>query len=227
MVTFKSLINYKGRWIALLAVLLLFGCKEDSEEQFPRLRAEFFDVYVDKDTFATNITLDNGRVYPLNIGNTIKSQVSDTIIRCYGNVEISSDSSFASIYGLYQAHCFAPAAPNKYKPHIFYKNKVNVVTVYKARNYINAILGVKISGSYDHVYDFIKDSITTDPQTKKKTMHLTFFHYKSDEEFEAYTHKVYLSIPLEEQYYEKNEKFDSLEFHVFTYDGEKKYKYAR
>lgn len=228
MVSFKTLVKNKGHWITLSAVLFLLPCcKNDNEEPYPRLRAEFFDVIVNEDTAVTSIILDNGKTFPLNEGHTIKAQVPDTTFRCYGSIELALDSSYAKIYEVYMAHCYSPSSPKIFKPNIFYKNPVGVLTVYKARHYINAIIKAKISGIKDHAYDLVKDSITTDPDTKKKTMHITFFHYKPEEEYEAYTQKLYISVPMDQSHYDKDELFDSLEFHVHTYDGEKRYKYGK
>ena len=215
-------------WIALLATLILSACSKDEDNgTYPRLRTEYFDVLIDADTVVQGITLDNGRYYPLNEGNTIKSQVADTIIRCIGQIEIASDSTFATIYSVTQAQCFAPSEPNTYKPYIFYKNPVDVISAYKARHYINIIISSKIGGVKSHVYDIIKDSITTSHLTNKKTMHMTFFHYKAEDELEGYSQHLYMSVPMEPSYYKPTEQFDSVCLHVFTYDGEKIYTYER
>lgn len=227
MISFKTLIRNKGSWIALSAVLFLFACNDNNEDVYPRIRAEYFDVNVDIDTIVTHITLDNGKSYPLNEGHTIKSQVNDTTIRCYGYIEIAEDSSFATIHSVYQAHCYPPSAPGTYKPNIFYKNPVDVVSVYKVHNYINAIVKTKISGRYEHAFDFIKDSITINPEDNSKTIHITFFHWKPEQEYEAFSQNAYLSIPLSLEYYKPEEQFDSIQFYVVTYNGIKKYKFSR
>ncbi len=223
----KSHLTYKGSWIAIIAVLFLFACNNDDESVYPRVRAEYFDVVVDADTIVTNIVLDNGKSFPLNEGHTIKSQICDTTIRCFGYIEIAEDSSFATIHSVYQAHCYAPSTPGTYKPNIFYKNPVEVVSVYKVRKYINAIIRTKISGRYEHAFDFIKDSLTTNSDNNTKTMHLTLFHWKPTEEYEAFSQNSYLSVPLDADFYEKDEQFDSVEFSIVTYNGVKKYKFAR
>ncbi|MBO4663228.1 MAG: hypothetical protein J5663_02305 [Bacteroidaceae bacterium] len=214
--------------IALLSLLSLHACNnKDDGELYPRLRSEFFDVYVNEDTTVQSVTLDNGRTFLMNDGHTIKAQVADTIIRCYGTLEIANDSSFVTVYEIHPALCFAPTPRKQYKPEVYYKNPVDVVTVYKARHYINVIIKSKISGIKDHAYDFVKDSISTSHATHKRTMHLTLFHWKPEEELEGYTQKQYLSAPMDESHYDPSEVFDSVALHIHTYDGIRVYTYGK
>ena len=213
--------------IAIMTALTFFACNKDEEQAFPRLRADFFDVYIDADTAVQTITLDNGRTFPLNEGHTVKAQAADTIIRCYGQLEIAADSSYVTIYSIYPAQCFAPTPRNFYKPEVYYKNPVNIVTVYKARHYINAIVACKMSGIKEHAFDFVKDSISINTLTQNKTMHLTLFHWKAEEEQEGYSQKQYMSAPMDESHYEADERFDSVALHIFTYDGIKVFTYEK
>ena len=213
--------------LAVMTALILFACNKDEDEAFPRLRADFFDVYIDADTAVQTITLDNGRTFPLNEGHTVKAQVADTIIRCYGQLEIAADSSFVTIYSIYPALCFAPTPRSFYKPEVYYKNPVNIITVYKVRHYINVIVACKMSGIKEHAFDFVKDSISFNPLTQKRTMHLTLFHWKAEEEQEGYSQKQYMSAPMDESHYEPNESFDSVALHIFTYDGIKVFTYEK
>ena len=212
---------------AIMTTLVLFACNKDEAESFPRLRADFFDVYIDAETNVQSVTLDNGRTFPLNEGHTVKAQVADTIIRCYGTLEIANDSSFVTMYEIHPALCFAPTPRSFYKPEVYYKNPVNVITVYKARHYINAIVACKMSGTKEHAFDFVKDSISFNPLTHKRTMHLTLFHWKAEEELEGYSQKQYLSAPMDESHYDPSEVFDSVALHIHTYDGIRVYTYKK
>lgn len=211
----------------LSVVTLLSSCSDDDGEVYPRLRVDFYDVIIDGDSTATSIILDDGRTYAVSNSNSLHSTVCDTVIRCYGTIEIGGDSSTATVYSVGSVRCSTPSHMSNYGK-INYNDTfkpVDVISLYKARSYINVLLTTKVSGNVEHALDFINDGISNDGNAR--VLHLRLLHWHPDFETEAYSQKQYMSIPLDSSFYEEGEDFDSVEVKITTYDGVKTYMFVR
>jgi hypothetical protein len=229
----KFVWNNKFKAVIGLCILMLSifvsSCSDDDDNSgsYPRLRMDFYDIIVDKDSMVSSIILDNGKEYIISNKGQFQSSVCDTTIRCYGSLEISEDSLYAQIYTIANVNCFSPSVAANYNPIVFQKEQfpVELVSIYKARSYINVIVKTKGAGNVEHALDFIKDSMVL--CNGHKTLYLKLLHWRPEEEIEAYSTNNYMSLPLGTSFYHPLEDFDSVDITINTYDGIKKYKFAR
>lgn len=211
--------------VAAVVLSCLASCSDKDEDgNYPRIRSDFFDVLVDKDSMVTHATLDDGKTYAISNVRSLHAMTNDTIIRCHGTLEISADSTMVTIYSVQSITSGMAHTAEEYKERHMPTEQypVKVVAIYKARSYINLIVNTMVEASLEHALDFMCDSISNRNGCRMLHIHLT--HWRRPEEIEAYTQKNYLSLPLGKEFFlDEYKDFDSVEISINTYEGVKKY----
>jgi len=229
MITRKKIImNIVGALCLMGQCALLCSCEQDIEDgsSYPNYRTDFYDVVVSPDSVVKTLILDDGSQYEIKDSDDFQAHVCDTIIRCFGSLAISADSTNVEVFTVRSVLCFAPSDTDSVNVKGYYKAPVsNVVAVYKARSYINAIFDYKTMGTKDHPIDMIKDSVTE--SNGKKMMHISYAHWRPLGELDAYSQRVYSSVPLDPSFYHEGENFDSVTIYIPVGDEVKKFKFKR
>ena len=195
----------------LITPLLILACgDDDSGDKFPSLQTEFVEANTGADKRIHSITTDNGLNYILT--NSIMTDVADTTFRCVCNFELQDNETRATVYDIKHIYSFPPIPASQFKS--LDRDPVKVQSLWHSGKYVNIILGVMTSGNGTHACAFCEDSITTSSDGTK-TVHISLLHKRPDNDIEAYTQKVYLSIPVSHY----ADSCNAISLSIPTYEG--------
>lgn len=200
---------------AVLSMVAFLSCSDDDNDTaMPSILAEFVEANTAADGTIRTITTDNGTIYTLN--NKIKTDVADTTFRCVCNFTPTDGAHKATVYNIKHIYSFPPIPAQQFESHDY--DPVHVQSVWKGGKYINIILGVMTSGNGIHACAFSEDSVTLTAEGTK-TVHVSLLHKRPDNDIEAYTQKVYLSMPVSHY----ADSCQTIALSIPTYDGTKTY----
>lgn len=191
------------------------GCSKD-ETQTPDYRTDIFCAVTGDDTLVHYILLDDGSKLSIS-SQAIKATDANATIRCISTFSINPDGKSATIYNIQRITCFAPVSSDSVKSRP--RNPVNVRSVWKSGDYINLCLEPLINKEGKHRYDFCVDTLVS------RTLHVGFIFERDSASLEAYTARLYHSIPLHDDSYKQD--FDSITIHINTYGGVRTYSFKR
>lgn len=196
-----------------LAVCLLVACGDDdgSEVTTPNLNTEFCDMYINADSRAATITLDDGTVLDI-LSQGIRSNVADTTVRTV--VTYAMKNVTPQIYSYNPAVCMEAKPLKMFK--ITPRDPVKVISVWRGGKYINMVLGELTIKDGTHSYGFLIDEV------KNRKLCVSLIHYRPSTDAEAYTEKKYFSLPIVSSYVTD---YDSIAISIPTYDGMKSYSF--
>lgn len=196
-------------WLSLAMLLGLASCSDDDDDYYPSVVTDMMLVSTGDDGIANKAALDNGMVYDVS-GQKIRVSDEKSVIRVMGRYTL--DGGHMNIYGMEQVYCrksyHADSIGVQVDGQIYTgeqylpRDPVKLISIWKSGAFVNLCVGVMTNGKYYSQYVFAEDSVA----------HYSLVHRRNADDGEAYTKKVYLSMPV-------TSDTDTLTFSVKTYDG--------
>lgn len=198
--------------ILIFAVFVVVAsCNSDESASIPSFRTELVDVLTNSDSLVTEMLSDYGGRYTIH--QTLKAPEPNARIRCRASYELNADSTAAQVYNISVVTCFPPQPVDSFTT--FPHDPVNVVSVWKTPSYINLCIAPLVNKGMKCKYSISADTVIS------RTLHSSFLFERTTDVPEAYTHKLYHSIPLTD--FSSSPSFDSICIHITTYQGVKEY----
>lgn len=195
---------------AVMCTLLLQACKKD-EYVYPNVVTEFADARTDASGTLTQLITDKGKMMDIQYREGLNGLKSDTI---YRTVSVFSPLESGEAF-IYSTQLILSPEP---EPADFFKTGIktdptDIRSIWQAGNYLNMIFTPLVKDQ-SHSFHFIEYGC--EEKGKKKILHLGLYHDHQNDE-EAFTREVYLSVPLW-KYEESFQQGDSIFFHINTYE---------
>lgn len=209
-----------SHWIPTIlfvcTILSVFVSCEKDETNIPSFRADLLCANVNADSLVSSLQLDNGRVYQI-ASQKIKTETANKKIRCYASYSISDDSIHATVYDISVVPCVAPLPADSFQA--FPQSPVKVVSVWRTPGFVNLCLAPLVNKDMKCKYGICIDTLIS------RTLHTSFLFEKTQDVPEAYTVRLYHSIPLQSPTYTQD--FDTLSLTINTVEGMKTYTFPR
>ena len=206
--------------LSLICVVVIASCSDDDTDYVPSYRTDLLCLLTNGDSLATDLLLDDGRRFSLS--QRVYTALPNSMLRCLCRYTINDDSAGAHIYDITKVSCYTPAPADSFEVHP--QEPVNVVSLWKSGGFINLCLSPLVISKTSVLYDFSIDSVTQSADSKT-IMHTSFLFQRKKESVEAYSTKLYHSIPLHSSAYPCT--FDSMYIYVNTYEGMKVYPFGK
>jgi len=200
-------------YTAILCMSLCGACKEN-DYVYPSVLTEFINAQTDGNGVLSHLITDNGKTYVIQPRDGLSGLSADTLYRSVSIYEPLTDGTENNMVKLYQCQFIlapTPVPSSSFKDGIK-TDPADIERIWRSGEYINMVLDVRIKDK-KHTYHFIDEGI--EKENDCQVLKIRLYH-DSQDDYEAYTHKAYLSIPLE-SYREKLNKRDKIRFYVNTY----------
>lgn len=206
--------------LLLLGAFGVVACKDDDAYIYPPVRLEFITAESGSDGRLQTIVTDKSGRLPI-VEDLTHSQIKpDSLTRFISNYELLPQAQGVRIYAISRVlsvRPLPPTAPNF--AHGIKTDPLEVQSIWMGQDYLNAVLLVK-GQSFKHYYHFVEESVTTDAGTGRKVVKLLLYH-DANGDFQAYTRRSYISIPLR-QYAGEAKEGVVIQFRFYTNAGEVK-----
>ena len=199
-------------FLLLLCMLTLEGCKEE-EYVYPDVLTEFINIRTDHSGTLKELITDQGKVLSVQPREGLSGLTPDSIYRTVSVYQLQESTEGNEVY-LYSSQLILAALPrpaDQFEP--IKTDPLNIRSIWKSGEYINFIL-LPMVKEKSHAFHFIDQGITE--TNGKRTLNLTIYHDRNNDE-EAFTREVYLSIPLW-GYRNVLEKGDQIVVQINTYE---------
>lgn len=183
----------------------MVACSNDGEPT-PDMLTELCNVYIDRQSVAALITLDDGTALDIS-AQGLKADVADTTVRCA--VTYGWQNGTVYIYNNTPALCLAALPADHFRT--ISHDPVKLISVWQKGKYINMTFGEMTTGNGGHEYAFCIDSL------QSRTLYTSLLHRQPAGDAASYTQKRYASMPFLGYY--GTEAYDSVSFSIFTYEG--------
>ncbi len=203
--------------LSLGGAFIIASCKDD-EYVYPSVVTEFIDARTDNTGTLTQLISDNGEIMNVQERNGLSGLTPDTVYRTVSIYEPMEDNE-VYLYSSQSVLSMIPVAEDYFKEDIK-TDPTDIRSIWQSGNYLNMILTPLIKDQ-SHAFHFIDYDITE--QNGQNILYLKLYHDRNNDE-EAFTHEVYLSVPLW-YYQDKMNTTDSVFFEINTYDGANVYKF--
>ena len=199
-------------FLLLLCMLALEGCKED-KYVYPSVLTEFINIRTDYSGTLKELITDQGETLSVQQREGLSGLTPDSIYRTvsvYERLE-SSEEDDAYLYSSQLILAALPLPADQFET--VRTDPLSIQSIWKSGEYINLVLLPMVKDK-PHAFHFIDQGITE--ANGKRTLNLTLYHDRNND-MEAFTRKVYLSIPLW-GYKEVLEKGDQVVVQINTYE---------
>lgn len=157
----------------------------------------FIDVTTDADGTLQDLITDKGETLQILNRDGLDGLTPDSTYRTvsiYEPKEMNAQgNATALLYSCQLIIAVKPVTVDKLPDGIAKTDPLDIQSVWKSGNYLNLIL-LPMAKEKSHIFHFMEDGIT-DNEDGSRTLHLTLYHNQNGD-YEAFTHKSYLSIPL-------------------------------
>lgn len=179
--------------VALLWIAFFPSCKED-DYTYPNVLTELIDIQTDDSGTATRLVTDKGEAYRIQSRDGLGGLSADSLYRTLSVYALSEAADGERTARLYSCSLVLSPVPllAKYFRDGIKTDPADIQSMWRSGNYLNMILLVQMKEE-NHLYHFIDEGITS--QDGVRTLHLRLYH-DSNNDYAAYTHKAYLSVPL-------------------------------
>lgn len=201
--------------IAIILVVVVASCNDDDTATIPSYRTDLLCAITDADSMVTHLLLDEGTKF--QVPQRIKAPQANATVRCRASFAVDAEGTSVKVYDISSVTSFVPLPVDSFKT--FPREPLNMVSVWKSPGYINLCFAPLVNKDVKCKYAFCIDSITS------RTLHVSMLFEKKGDAPDAYSTKLYHSIPLTSPDYKQD--FDSLSLHINTYDGLKTYIFPR
>lgn len=213
---------------ALLAAGAFTACSDSGDGQdgiYPSLLTELVEAHVGADSVVASILTDQGVSYTLS--QRIPAFASDTVLRCLATYLPDDDASSsassntasaptATLYQLQHVYSEAPRPRAQFADSVALpRDPVRILSAWQTDRWLNLYLGVPTHTNITHAFAFCADSLTTDADSARATLHVSLLHRQPEADTPDFTQKTYLSLPLAPC----AAQADSLRLGIVTADG--------
>ena len=185
--------KWKIMWfLFVLATVGLQACKGD-DYVYPDAITEFIGLQTDDSGTGTTLVSDKGKTYRIQPREGLDGLVPDTLYRTISVYAFLDDEAVPSVklYACNRVLSLQPMPAKAFKQGVK-TEPVDIQSMWRSGNYLNMVLLVQVKQE-KHTYHFVDEGITT--ESGVRTLHLRLYH-DSNNDYAAFTHKAYLSIPL-------------------------------
>lgn len=199
--------------LPLLWLTLLVGvsCKED-DYVYPSVVTEFIDGQTDSEGVLSRLITDEGEVYTIQLREGLDGLTPDSLYRTVSVYQPLTESGEVYLYSAQLIMALDPLPAESFTEGVV-TDPLDVRSVWRSGDYINLILKPMVKDK-NHAFHFADYGITEEGGAN--TLHLTLYHNRNDD-YEAFTREVYLSIPLRE-YKDKLRSGDTIALQINTYE---------
>lgn len=181
--------------IILLSCLISVSACQKEEYYYPSVLTEFVDIETNSTGRLSFINRDNGENYEIAERSGLEGFAHDSIYRAvsiFEPIKDTNDNITAKLYSCKLITSVIPSTEDKFTNGIK-TDPLNIDRIWQSGDYINMILEI-MAKDKPHGLNFIENEITDDADGSK-TLYLTVYHNQNGD-YEAFTKKVYASIPL-------------------------------
>lgn len=178
----------------LCCVLTIVGCKDD-EYVYPNVLTEMVDIKTNSSGKLSYIDTDTGKSYLINERIGLEGFTPDSVYRTLSIFEPLDNENgdlTATLYSCQFVISIVPTAEEEFKDGIK-TDPLDIDRIWRSGKYINMVLDV-MGKDKTHILNFVDKGIK-DNEDGSKTLTITIFHNQNGD-YEAFTRKVYASIPL-------------------------------
>lgn len=194
----------------LLCICLLGACKED-EYVYPSIVKEFIGASTDENGTLAHLITDAGETYRIQPRSGLDGLQKDTLYRTISTY-LPMGNGTVQLYTSEPVLSMKPVTPDRISGGMK-TDPVDIERIWLSGKYLNMVLLAQVRDQV-HSYHFVEESLQTGGNGKK-ILRLRL-HHNSNQDYEAFTRKVYLSVPLW-AYEKKMQAGDRVIFHINTY----------
>lgn len=201
-----------------LFLSLLAACSSD-DYHYPSVRLEFLTAYSGADGKLQSVLTDEGEqlaVLEDGTGLEFESGVAVRIVTNYERMTAGDGSEGVRLYAGIFPVAPEPLPADKFEDGI-HTDAAEVQSIWAGLDYVNIILAIKAQNN-PHAFHFIENKVVTNAVTGNREVYLTLYH-DSGNDVQAYTQRVYLSVPLQKYLPAAAGKTLTVHFSLHTYDG--------
>lgn len=179
----------------IIAILGLVACRESEDYEYPSIIKEFGNLCAPKGReVVSHFLTDSGQLLPVISGDTLVSvnEGIDTLRRIVCSYAWHSEKAGILVYALEEVQ---ECVPQCFLKDTLTFDPLDLQSIWfsKDRAYLNLTLLVKMQ-NLQHAYRVVEEGIEVDAEGKR-TLFLSLSHNRNGD-VEAYTQKVFLSVPL-------------------------------
>lgn len=204
---------------ALMLGMTFVGVSCSDEYNYPDVLTEFVDIHTSAEGVIDELHTDAGDKYAVKFREGLGGLVADSIYRSVSVYQLLPEEEGDTAVKLYSSlliMAYKPVVADAFQEGIK-TDAVDVQSIWRAGKYLNMVLLPKVKEE-KHAFHFIEEGITVEEGVR--TLNLRLYHDRGND-FEAFTEKVYLSVPLW-AYADDLKEGDKVRFTVNTYkDGER------
>lgn len=194
----------------LLCICLLGACKED-DYVYPSVVKEFIGAATDETGTLHHLVTDKGEKLPIQPRSGLGGLQKDTLYRTISMYLPLTDGT-VQLYSSQTVLSMKPVTAD-YIADGVKTDPVDIERMWLSGKYLNMVLLAKVRDQ-SHSYHFVEESLRTD-ESGQSVLHLRL-HHNNNQDYEAFTRKVYLSVPLW-AYGHRLKGGDRIVFHINTY----------
>ena len=199
--------------IILLCTLSLGACKEDFS--YPNVFTELTEAKTNASGKFYSLTTDYGETFAIRAYTDTTHLVADSLYRVLTVFEkVGEENNELLLHAVQPVFSPLPIPMENFKKGVK-TDPVDIQSIWKTEKYLNMILHVQTKNK-PHIFHFVENGIhTLNNEKHKQVLEFTLYHDRSND-FEAFTNKFCLSIPLY-PYKEKMKEGDIIRIHINTY----------
>ena len=204
--------------LGVLLLMMVVSCGDD-DYHYPSVKLEFLTALSGENGVLQSVLTDEGERLDVAVDGTGLSFEENTATRIVTNYEWITTTSGSKGVRLYAG--IFPVSPTP-RPADEGKEGIctdaaEVTSIWMGLDYLNILLAIKAQNQ-SHAFHFIEDQVLTDTETGNREVYLTLYHDAGDD-LQAYTHRVYLSVPLQKYLLDLKGGELTVHFSLHTYDG--------
>lgn len=198
-----------------LTVFLLSneGCQED-DYVYPDVLTEFTEVQTNDEGVLTYLLTDQGDKYQILEREGLDGLTPDSIYRTLCVYQITDvEKETVQLYSAQKVLSMLPKPASAFSDGIR-TDPLDIQSIWLSGKYLNMVL-LPMAKDKSHIFHFVENSLTQDNEGRTQ-LELTLYHDQNGD-YEAFTRKIYLSIPLW-GYGNKLDTGDRIVLHIQTYE---------
>lgn len=197
--------------LVILCMYLLSACKDD-DYVYPSVITEFISASTNDSGTLDYLITDNDQKLAIQSRSGLDGLTKDTLYRTIsiyqpieeGTVKLYSCKLVLSMIPVTADHILGGLKTDP----------VDIERMWKSGKFLNMVLLVQMKDQ-SHSYHFIEEGVQKEADGQQ-TLHLRLYHNRNND-YEAFTQKVYLSVPLW-AYEHILKEGDKIVFHIQTYE---------
>lgn len=188
------------------------GCQED-DYVYPDVLTAFTEIQTNDEGVLTYLLTDQGDKYRVLKRESLDGLTPDSIYRTLCVYQIADiQEKTVQLYSVQKVLSMLPKPASAFSDGVR-TDPLDIQSIWLSGKYLNMVL-LPMAKDKSHVFHFVENSLTQDDKNRNQ-LELTLYHDQNDD-YEAFTRKTYLSIPLW-KYEDKLNTGDRIILHIHTY----------